>query len=133
MIAYLLDTNICIYAIHGHNADLLKRLRSIPPDNIGLSSITLAELAHGVEKSRHVQQNRDALRKFIAPFVVRAFGSNAAAHYGKIRAVLEQSGQTIGPMDYLIAAQALAENAVLITNNEREFRRVPGLVVENWV
>ena len=133
MIHYLLDTNICIYAIRGRNETLIPRLRSIASDSIGLSSITLAELAHGVEKSQHVQRNRDALRKFIAPFSIRPFGTNAAAHYGRLRAVLELSGQPIGPIDFLIAAHALAENAVLVTNNEREFVRVPGLSVENWV
>jgi tRNA(fMet)-specific endonuclease VapC len=100
---------------------------------VGLSAIVLAELEHGVEKSSHPDQNRTALGHFCAPLVMLAFDDAAAAAYGKIRADLERSGQIIGAMDLLIAAHAFAENAVLVTNNEREFRRVEGLAVENWV
>ena len=99
---------------------------------MGISAIVLAELKHGVEKSSRPDQNRIALDKFCAPLTVLAFDDAAAGAYGRIRADLERDGQTIGAMDMLIAAHALAENAVLVTNNEREFRRVEGLAVENW-
>ena len=93
----------------------------------------LAELFHGIQKSSKPEQSRSALRELCAPLEIRSFDNPAAVAYGRIRVHLERAGQVIGPMDLLIAAHTLAENAVLVTNNEREFRRVEGLVVENWV
>lgn len=101
-------------------------------DDVGISAITLAELEHGVERSAKPDQNRVALREFCAPLEIQPFDAAANA-YGRIRADLQRAGQVIGPMDLLIAAHALAEGATMVTNNEREFRRVEGLAVENWL
>ena len=132
MIRYRLDTNICIEIIRGRSPVIFGRLRQCTWGEVGISAVVLAELEHGVEKSSRPDQNRIALANFCAPLTVLPFGDAAAVAYGKLRADLERAGQTIGAMDMLIAAHALAENAVLVTNNEREFRRVEGLKVENW-
>jgi tRNA(fMet)-specific endonuclease VapC len=129
----MLDTNICIYLIKHHPLSVLERFLSHPVGDIGISSITVAELDYGACKSRHTAKNRIALDQFISPLAVAAFDREAAAAYGRLRAALEQKGTPIGAMDLLIAAQALSLGVRLITNNAREFRRVPGLRVENWV
>jgi len=98
-----------------------------------ISSITLSELEYGVEKSEQRDRNKIALAKFIAPIEVIAYDDLAAARYGGIRSFLEKNGISIGALDMLIAAHALAEDLILVTNNEREFKRVPGLKIENWV
>jgi tRNA(fMet)-specific endonuclease VapC len=100
---------------------------------VGVSAVTLAELEYGVGKSRRPEQNRIALYAFCAPLEVRPFHDACAAAYGRVRADLEREEGTIGPMDLLIAAHALAEGATLVTSNEREFCRVQGLEVENWL
>jgi tRNA(fMet)-specific endonuclease VapC len=133
MIRCLLDTNICIEIIRGRSVKVLKRLQQHAVGEVGISAITLAELEHGVEKSAKPGQNRIALSQFCAPLEILPFGDNAASVYGRIRAALERTGQVIGPMDLLIAAHALAASVTLVTNNEREFRRVKGLRRENWV
>ncbi|MEK6764597.1 MAG: type II toxin-antitoxin system VapC family toxin [Nitrospirota bacterium] len=102
-------------------------------DDIGISSVTVAELEYGASKSRHPTKNRLALDQFISPLDVAAFDRDAATAYGRLRANLEQKGTPIGAMDLLIAAHALSLRVRLITNNAREFRRVPGLRIENWV
>lgn len=132
MIRYMLDTNICIELIRKRGDNILQRLRSCEVGEVGISVIVLAELFHGVQKSSKPEQGRSALRELCAPLEICSFDNTAAVAYGRIRAYLERAGQTIGPMDLLIAAHALAENAALVTNNEREFRRVEGLAVENW-
>lgn len=132
MIDYLLDTNICIELIRGQSAKILKRLRKCRIGQVGISSITLAELEFGVAKSSNPQQNKLALMEFCAPLEILPFDDNAAVAYGQIRAALELKGKPIGPLDTLIAAHALALNAVLVTNNRREFDRVPKLHIENW-
>jgi tRNA(fMet)-specific endonuclease VapC len=129
----LLDTNICIYLIKQQPPSVLERFLSHPVGDIGLSSITVAELAYGVMKSRHPAKNRLALEQFLIPLDVAAFDQDAARAYGRLRAQLEQKGSPIGSMDLLIAAHALSLDVRLVTNNLREFRRVPGLRVENWV
>ena len=133
MIRYMLDTNICIELIRRRGVKLLKRLKKCKVGEVGISVITLAELEHGVEKSAKPEQNRIALNEFCAPLEIRPFDDLAATAYARIRADLERTGQVIGPMDMLIAAHALAEAATVVTNNEREFRRVEGLAVENWL
>ncbi len=130
---YLLDTNICIALIRQKPQALLKRLTSHEPGDVGISSITLAELFHGVEKSARPEQNKSALEQFLLPLVLSDFDLNAALAYGKIRAELESNGQPIGSMDMLIAAHAMSLNAVIVTNNVQEFQRVKGLVVEDWI
>jgi len=130
---YMLDTNICIELIRGRGERLLKKIKALQVSDIGLSVITYAELELGVWKSTRPEQNRIALNLFCAPLELAPFELDAAAVYGRLRAQLEGAGKAIGPMDLLIAAHALALNCVLITNNEREFRRVEGLYVENWL
>lgn len=132
MIRTLLDTNVCIDLIRGRAPDVQRRLRRRKIGSVGLSSITLAELEHGVAKSRDPQRNALALALFRAPIAVLPFDDTAAARYGMIRSQLERAGTPIGPYDMLIAAHALALHATLITSNEREFQRVDGLRVENW-
>jgi len=128
----MLDTNICIYLIKQAPPVLIARFETFPVGDIGISVITLAELEYGASKSTHPRRNREALEQFIAPLDVALFDRQAAVAYGRIRAVLEKKGRPIGAMDLLIAAQALSLGVRLVTNNEREFRRVPGLRVENW-
>lgn len=132
MIKYLLDTDICIYLIKKKPLTLWKRFKSFPIGEIGISSITLAELRYGVSKSQNLEKNRLALEAFLVPLSVAPFADNAATGYGIVRADLERRGLVIGPLDMLIAAHALSLQAVLVTNNEREFLRVPELKVENW-
>lgn len=129
---YLLDTNICIYLIKRH-PNLEEKFKTLLPGDIGISSVTLAELYYGVEKSQYIERNRHALEKFILPLEVLDFDEGASLQYGKIRALLEKNGTPIGSMDLMIAAHALSLNITLITNNEREFSRVPNLKVENWL
>jgi tRNA(fMet)-specific endonuclease VapC len=130
---YLLDTNICIYLIKHHPPAVRKHFERLVPGDVGISSITLAELEHGVAKSRFPEKNRAALMQFVLPLEILAFNAEAALAYGHVRADLENRGGPIGALDLLIAAQALELAVVLVTNNLREFRRVRGLRVENWV
>ena len=128
----MLDTNICIYLIKQAPSSLIERFEAFPIGDIGISVITLAELEYGAGKSTQPRRNLEALKQFIAPLEVAIFDRQAAVAYGRIRAALEKKGRPIGAMDLLIAAQALSLGVRLVTNNEREFRRVPGLRVENW-
>ena len=130
---YMLDTNICIYLIKKKPAGVIQRLKSLRISDVSLSSITLAELEYGVEKSQRPDQNRWALPEFLSPLDILSFDDDAAQRYGAIRSRLEKSGNVIGSMDILIAAHALSLGAVLVTNNAAEFRRVEELTVENWV
>jgi tRNA(fMet)-specific endonuclease VapC len=132
-VKYLLDTNICIYIIKRHPPATVDRIRSIAPDDVAVSTITVAELEYGAAKSRHPDRNRIALLEFLLPLTILDFDQRAAAAYGSLRAALEAKGEPIGAMDMLIAAQARSGGLVLVTNNAREFRRVGGLQVENWV
>ena len=128
----MLDTNICIYLIKQQPLTVIKRFLSQPVGEIGISSITAAELAYGVSKSRHASKNRHALEQFLAPLEVAAFDQAAAWSYGRLRAQLEAKGTPIGSMDVLIAAHALSLGVRLVSNNLKEFRRVPDLRLENW-
>lgn len=132
MIHYLLDTNICIEMIRGRPAPLA-HLRRHKVGSVAISSITLAELQYGAAKSRDPERNRISLVAFVAPLDVLPFDDLAATAYGTLRAELQQAGRPIGPLDMLIAAHALSTKLILVTNNEREFARVAGLHVENWV
>jgi len=129
---YLLDTNIFIYLCKGAYPAIAEHVRTYKPGDICISSITLAELEFGIAKSAKPEKNRKHFQELLLPFEVMAFDAEAAVEYGAIRNYLEKSGTPIGPMDTLIAAHALAAGACLITNNEREFKRVPGLKIENW-
>lgn len=128
---YLLDTDICIYIINQRAKRILDRFRKHSVGDLGISSITASELAFGVAKSGSAK-NRAALEGFMLPLEVAQYDLRAALIYGEIRADLERRGTTIGPLDMLIAAHALSLGAILVTNNEREFRRVAGLSCENW-
>ena len=130
---YLLDTNICIYIINKKPPSAVNQVRSKQPDEVSISTITIAELEYGVCRSMHADQNRIALLEFLVPLVILDFDQSAAAAYGSIRASLERKGTPIGPMDLLLAAQAMSQQLILVTNNEREFRRVAGLQIENWI
>lgn len=130
---YLLDTNICVELIRRRSAAVIRELVKHPIGDIGLSSVTVAELQYGVVKSSEPERNRLALAQFLAPLAIADFDAPAAEAYGLIRAGLERQGTPIGPLDTLIAAHALSLGVILVTNNEREFGRVPGLSVENWV
>ncbi len=133
--AYLLDTDTCIYAIKRRPPQVTQRLCAVlesDPSLVAISSITLSELEYGVEKSSDPTRNRLALIKFLMPMTILAYGPAAVPAYGWLRAVLERQGQPIGPLDLLVAAHALSAEHTLVTNNEREFRRIPGLQVENW-
>jgi tRNA(fMet)-specific endonuclease VapC len=128
----LLDTNICIYLIKQELYEVRTRFEDLVFGDAGVSSITVAELQFGVHKSRYRERNRRALEQFLLPLIIVDFDNAAAEVYGAIRAALERQGTPIGPMDTLIAAHALSLDVTLVTNNEREFRRVPGLRVVNW-
>lgn len=130
---YMLDTNICIYAIKHKPEIVIKNFLQHDPDEICISSITYAELMYGVEKSQAVDRNRMAMAMFLSPITIREFNAAAAEEYGKIRADLEKKGTPIGPMDMMIAAHAKAEKLIIVTNNVKEFNRVNDLTIENWV
>ncbi len=132
MIKYMLDMNICIYIIKKKPENVIARFRQIQVSEVGISSITLSELEYGVMKSAKPEQNKLALAQFIAPIEIPAYDHVAAQHYGNIRALLERQGTPIGSLDMLIAAHALSQNSVLITNNESEFKRISNLKIENW-
>jgi tRNA(fMet)-specific endonuclease VapC len=132
MIHYMLDTDICIYIIKRKPAGVIKRLMKNRISQIGISSITLSELEYGVEKSSKQAQNQVALAQFVAPMEILSYGDEAALQYGRLRAFLEKQGTPIGSLDMLIAAHALSINSILVTNNEKEFGRVPNLKIDNW-
>lgn len=129
----MLDTNICIYIIKRRPQSVLRRFGLFPVGDIGISTVTLAEMEYGAARSAQPRKNREALQQFISPLDIVAFDKPATETYGRIRATLEKKGRPIGAMDLLIAAHALSLAVRLVTNNEREFKRVPGLQVENWV
>ena len=129
---YMLDTNICIYAIKNKSEQVLRKLKSNVENGLCISAITLAELELGVEKSNRPEKNTAALMQLLSIIEVLPFTDLAAVEYGKLCAYLQRQGTPIGTMDMLIASHAKAENAVIVTNNVREFERVPDLKIENW-
>lgn len=129
---YMLDTNICIYLIKQQPPKVLKHFKSHTVGDIGLSSITLAELRYGVSKSRHIEKNQQALDEFILPLEIADFDEKAAREYGAIQAELERTGTPIGSMDMLIGAHALALGALLVTNNIKEFKQIRNLKILDW-
>lgn len=129
---YLLDTNACVDYLTGRYPALIERTQRQRPSDLALSTIVLAELRYGVEKSAARERNARALQVLCDQIPVLEFDAAAAAAYGGVRADLERAGRPIGAHDLLIAAQALSAGLVLVTDNVREFGRVPGLTVENW-
>jgi len=132
MMRYMLDTNICIYLINKKPLSLLQKFRQCRPGEVGISSITLAELRFGVAKSKFPKKNTAALDAFLVPLRIAPFDDQAAAFYGLVRAGLEAAGTPIGPFDTLIGAHALSLGAALITNNVRELGRIKDLQVLDW-
>lgn len=130
---YMLDTNICIYAIKNNPKSILRNLEKHDPSDICISSITYAELMYGVEKSANKDKNRLALMLLLSNIEIVEFDQKAAESYGTIRAFLESEGTVIGPYDMLIAGHALSLNCTLVTNNTREFKRIKTLNIENWI
>lgn len=129
---YLLDTNICIYLIKQKPPAVLQRFQTLEVGDIGISSITVFELECGVAKSSRPEQNQQALQQFLQPLTVLSFDASAAQAAGSIRAELERKGTPIGSYELLIGAQARQAGLVLVSNNTREFERIPELKLENW-
>ena len=129
---YMLDTNICIYAIKHKPYTVIKKFLSHDPEELCISAITYAELMHGVEKSMAVERNRIAMSLFLSPITILQFDERAAEEYGRIKAELEKKGTPIDPMDTLIASHTKSRGLIIVTNNTREFNRVVGLTVEDW-
>lgn len=129
---YMLDTNICIHAIKHKPEQVFFKLQEHDPSEVCISSITYAELVHGVEKSQSIEKNRLALSLLLANIEIMDFDSSAAESYGKIRASLEKAGKIIRPLDMMIAGHAKSLKYTVVTNNTREFMRVDGLLLENW-
>ena len=132
MLQYMLDTNICIYVIKNYPPKLRERFNRLA-EQLCMSSITLAELVYGAEKSARRLENLQAVEQFSARLEVLPFPPKAAIHFGQIRADVERVGKPVGPLDMLVGAHARAEGLTVVTNNVREFRRLPGVRVENWV
>lgn len=131
-VRYLLDTNICIYIAKHNPPNVRARFAAHAADALAMSVITFGELQHGAEKSQARARSLETLQQLVTLIQVMPLTERAGQHYGAIRGALERAGQTIGNNDLWIAAHARAEGWVLVTNNEREFRRVEGLAVENW-
>ena len=129
----MLDTNTCIYIIKRKPQKVIKRFKQTDISQIGISSITLSELQYGVSKSSKPEQNQIALSQFVAPLEILPYDDGASQYYGDLRAGLEKQGTPIGSLDMLIAAHSISLNSVLITNNEKEFSRIPKLKIDNWV
>lgn len=132
MLKYMLDTNIVIYVIKRKPISALE-IFNRHAGQLSISSITLAELIHGAEKSEQTEKNLRLVEDFTSRLVVLDYDTKAAAHYGNIRADLEKSGQMIGVNDLHIAGHARSEGLILVTNNLREFERASGLRLENWI
>jgi len=129
---YLIDTNICIYIINKRPVAVIEKFKQFELGEIGISTITVSELQYGAAKSIYRKKNEVRLQEFLSPFEIVAYDQTAAEVYGDIRFQLEKLGRPIGPLDLLIAAQAISQDFVLITNNEKEFKRLKKLKVENW-
>lgn len=130
---YMLDTNICIYIIKQKPKEVIDKFKKMKENDICISSITYSELIYGAEKSSNVKKNLLALTMFLSNIEILPYDENASSEYGLIRAELEKDGKPIGPLDMLIAAHAKSLNIKLVTNNVKEFERVKGLKIENWV
>lgn len=129
---YMLDTNICIYAIKHKPEKVFQKLQEVEPEDVCVSSVTYAELVHGVEKSVAVEKNRLALSMLLANIEILDFNVDAADCYGKIRADLEKKGTPIGPLDMMIAGHAQSLGYTVVTNKVKEFSKVQDLKIENW-
>jgi tRNA(fMet)-specific endonuclease VapC len=129
---YLLDTNICIYAIKNKPECVLQNIKAKSRNGIYISALTIAELEFGVENSIEKDANRIALLKFVSIFNILCFDDMDAIPYGKLKAKLRKEGNIIGPIDMLLAGQAISKDLILVTNNIKEFKRIENLKLENW-
>jgi len=132
LIKYLIDTNICIYIMNKRPIGIIHKFKQFEVGEIGVSTITVSELQYGVVKSKNRKLNKQRVEDFLSPLEIIPYDEIAANTYGDIRNKLEKRGESIGPLDMLIAAHALSRNLVLITNNEKEFKQVKNLKVKNW-
>lgn len=130
---YLFDTNICIYLLNKKYEKIIDRIEQEGIENIAISSITIAELEFGIEKSLQKERNRVALMGFLLPFKIISFNQNDAHEYGIIRNDLQKKGKIIGNMDLLIGSQAISRDITLVTNNVKEFERIEHIRIENWI
>jgi len=130
---YFLDTNTCIYYLKGISAGIARRLLSLRPEDIRIPSMVKAELLYGVERSTKREENLQKIRQFLLPFEIVSFGNQEAERYAIVRAELDRAGTPIGPNDLVIAATTAENDGILVTNNEKEFKRVSGLKIENWM
>ena len=130
---YMLDTNICIYIIKKRSETVLRQLKKKKGKGLFISAITLAELEFGIENSEYKEKNRIALMEFMTIISIKHFDENAARQFGIIKKELKDAKCLIGPMDMLIGAHAKSQNMILVTNNAREFIRIKGLKIENWI
>jgi tRNA(fMet)-specific endonuclease VapC len=132
MLAYMLDTNICIYVMRNYPPALRPRFNALA-DQLCVSSITLGELSYGAEKSARPNENLAKIDRFLARLEVLPFGAKAAQHYGQVRAELERAGTPCGIHDMQIGGHARSEGLIVVTNNMREFTRMPGVRAEDWL
>ena len=132
MLTYMLDTNICIYVMKTYPPAVLEKFNALT-DQLCIWSITLGELHYGAEKSARREHNLTAIEHFVARLDVLPFADKAAAHYGQVRAELERAGTPCGPHDMQIGGHARSEGLIVVTNNMREFVRMPGVRAENWL
>ncbi len=129
---YLLDTNICIYAINGRYPELISKLLSIHPDEIFISSITVGELEYGASKSRWGDRTRQLMHAFLANYVILPFTEKDALLFGQIRGQLESTGTVIGLLDTMIGSQGISNGLTVVTHNTKEFIRIPGIKLVDW-
>ena len=132
MLKYLLDTNIVIFVLKRRPKEVLDVFNA-NASRMAISSITLSELMYGAEKSLNTDKNLEAVEEFVSHLEVLPYDAKASQHYGQIKAALEKKGQIIGENDIHIAAHAISHGLILVSNNVREFKRVPNLALENWV
>jgi tRNA(fMet)-specific endonuclease VapC len=132
-VKYFLDTDTCIYALNNRRPNVGKRLVSKDPSEIGIPSIVKAELYYGANKSNRAGEVFTALENFLLPFQIVPFCEKSAVFYGELRSKLEAKGEPVGPNDLILASTAKANGAVLVTNNQKEFSKIEGLLLENWI
>ncbi|NOX35285.1 MAG: type II toxin-antitoxin system VapC family toxin [Deltaproteobacteria bacterium] len=132
MIHYMLDTDICSYIIRERPIKVFEHFETLKMDQLCISVVTYAELLYGVEHSSSKKINESIVNQFVKHLSIIDWNKNAAEHYGNIRAILQADGNVIGAMDMMIAAHARSQDMILVTNNEKHFRSVPRLQVENW-
>jgi len=130
---YYLDTNICIYFLNGKYESVMRQIASIPADEIRVPAIVKAELLHGAYKSQDKIRTVSNVEKFLSLFEIEAFADDMADVYAEVRAELDKEGTPIGPDDLIIAATVLSKGGTLVTHNTKEFKRVKGLNVLDWV